>query len=297
MPPLVQLKDYPLISGILVTIVFSLVLSTNIIIGIGDILNAAGFPEIFILIIDFSIRFLLGALCVTLIIPILLYFSISKKILKVYAKGDIRIRQGDSISRSSLIGIISALCFFVVCIVMASFLGVLNLDFSIILSFPTEGNAGWFIFLYAVIPALWEEMTFRGVVLNTVKGKYGAKIAILVSSLLFGLFHFSSLLTEHLEVAFVYFIMSTLYGIAWGYAVVKSGNVIPGIIAHYLIDAFGLPFISILSTEQAIVGTFFMSTSFLYPLVTILLLYFVFRFRNKTKGMEIKSRSISNGDH
>jgi len=278
------MKEYPLISGILVTIVFSLVLSINLILRLGDVLNDAGFPEIFILVIDFSVRFLSGAICVTLIIPLILYFSLSKKILKVYVKDDIRIRQNVSISRSSLVGVLSALCFFVICIIMALFLGVLSLDFSLILSYPTEGFAGWFIFIYALIPALWEEMTFRGVVLNTVLGKYSEKIAILVSSLLFGLFHFTNLLFEPLELVFFYFIMSTLYGMAWGYSVVKCGNVIPGIVAHYLIDAFGLPFISIQSAEQAIVGTFFMSISFLYPLVTILLLYYVFSFRNKTRG-------------
>ncbi len=278
------MKEYPLIGGTLVTIVFSLVLSINLMLRLGDVLNDAGLPEIFILMIDFSVRFLSGATCVLLIIPLILYFSISKKILKDYAKNDIRFKQGLSVSRSSLIGVLSALCFFVVCFAMALLLGVLNLDFSIILSYPTEGRVGWFIFLYALIPALWEEMTFRGVVLNTVMEKYSEKIAILVSSLLFGLFHFTNLLSETLDMVLFYFLMSTLYGIAWGYSVVKCGNVIPGIIAHYLIDAFGFAFINIQSADQAIVGTFFMSIYFLYPLVTIILLYLVFSLTNKRKG-------------
>ena len=278
------MKKYPLISGTLVTVVFSLILSINLILKVGDVCNDAGFPEIFILIIDFSIRFLSGAICVILIIPLILYFSINKKILKVYVKADIRFIQDVSISRTSLMGIISALLFFIICIVMALFLGVLNLDFSLILSYPTEGSVGWFIFIYAVIPALWEEMTFRGVILNAVMEKYNEKIAILVSSLLFGLFHFTNLLFEPLELVFFYFIMSTLYGIAWGYLVVKCGTVIPSIIAHYLIDAFGLPFINVGSTDQAIIGTFFMSISCLYPLITIFLLQYFFRFWTNSRS-------------
>jgi membrane protease YdiL (CAAX protease family) len=243
------------------------------------VLNAADFQEIYILIIDFSIRFLSGAICVIVIIPLLLYTKINKRILKNYFQDDLRLTRGISLARTSSVGIISALWFFIICSVIAIILGVFNPDFSLIFSNPKEGNPGWFIFLYALIPALWEEMTFRGVILNSVSDKYSEKTAILVSSVLFGLFHFTSLLYEPLDMVIFYFIMSTLYGIAWGYLVVKSGNVMPSIIAHYLIDAFGLPFIGIASTDQAIVGTFFMSTTLLYPLITILSFHFFFRNR------------------
>lgn len=96
--------------------------------------------------------------------------------------------------------------------------------------------------------------------------------AIATQSLSSGSFVF-----ESLELVLFYFIISTLYGIAWGYLVVKCGNVIPSIIAHYWIDAFGLPFISIGSTDQAIIGTFFLSISCLYLLITIILLKYFFR--------------------
>ena len=271
------MKEYPLIIGTLITVVFSLILSINLILKVGDVCNDAGFPEIVILLIDFSVRFLSGALCVILIIPLILYFSLNKKVYKGYVKDDIRLIQDVSIARSSLMGIISAIGFFIICVVMAQLLGVLQLDFSLILSHPTEGSVGWFIFLYALIPALWEEMTFRGVILNTIREKYTKKIAILVSSLLFGLFHFTNLLFNPLELVFFHFLMATLYGIAWSYVVVKCGNVIPGIIAHYLIDALGFPFITIRNTDQAITGTFFMSIICLYPLFTILLVHYFFR--------------------
>ena len=273
------MKKYPLLSGSLITVVFSIILSINILLMVGDVLNDAGLPEIFILMIDFTIRFLSGAICVIAIIPLILYFSLNKKILKTYARDDINFLKGISYLKASVIGIISSLIFFIICLFMGGLLGVLNLDFSLIFDFPTEGKVGWFIFIYALIPALWEEMTFRGVILHSVKEKYSDKYAILVSSLLFGLFHFTSLLYEPLDMAIFYFMMSTLYGIAWGYLVVKSGNVIPGIIAHYMIDAFGMPFLNVASTSQSAVGIFFLSISWLYPIVTILAFHYFFRKR------------------
>ncbi len=278
--PRKTLKNFPLISGTLVTVVFSLVLSINLILKVGDVCNDAGFPEIVILIIDFSIRFLSGAICVIVIIPFILNLNLNKNIFKKYLKEDIRLKQDLSMVVTSFWGVFSALVFFTLCFVIGTLLGVLNLDFSLIFSQPTEGFVGWFIFLYAIIPALWEEMTFRGVILHGVMEKYDEKAAILVSSLLFGLFHFSSLLVQPFEMVFFYFIMATLYGIAWGYLVVKCDNILPGIIAHYLIDAFGTPFINIISTDQATVGIFFMSTSFLYPLITVIVARYFFRKRN-----------------
>jgi len=123
-------------------------------------------------------------------------------------------------------------------------------------------------------------MTFRGIILHGLKEKYNEKAAILISSILFGLFHFTNLLFQPFELVLFYFLMATLYGISWGYIVVKSGNIIPAIIAHYLIDAFGMPFLNIISTEQAIITTFYMSISFLYPIITIALVRHLFRKRN-----------------
>ncbi len=267
-----NLKDYPLLSGILITAIFSIILSINLIIRVGDICFDAGFPEILILLIDFSVRFLSGAIAVILIIPFILYFSPKHLSLKDYFKEDIRLTKGVSINGTILMGILSALCFFLICIIVALTLGVLNLDFGSLFSNPDTGSVGWFIFLYALIPGIWEEMTFRGVILNSVRTRYSEKIAILFSSVLFGLFHFTNLLFQPLEIVVFYFFMSTLYGITWGYMVIKCESILPSILAHYLIDAFGYTVITNpMNADQSIAGTFFIVTTLLYPFITILM--------------------------
>jgi membrane protease YdiL (CAAX protease family) len=285
-----NLNDYPLLSGILITAIFSIILSINLIIRVGDICFDAGFPEILILLTDFSVRFLSGAIAVILIIPFILYFSKKDLSLKDYFKDDIRLTKGVSINVTILVGIISALCFFLICIIVALALGVLNLDFSILFSNPDTGNVGWFIFFYALIPGIWEEMTFRGVILTTIKRKYSEKIAILFSSVLFGLFHFTNLLFQPLEMVIFYFIMSTLYGITWGYMVIKCESVLPSILAHYLIDAFGYAVLTNpMNAGQSIAGTFFIVTTLLYPFITILMV------KGLSKSIKIFPHTSVNG--
>jgi membrane protease YdiL (CAAX protease family) len=119
-------------------------------------------------------------------------------------------------------------------------------------------------------------MTFRGVILTTIQRKYSDRIAILFSSVLFGLFHFTALLTQPVEMVIFYFFMSTLYGISWGYMAVKSKSVIPSILAHYLIDAFGYAIItSPMNADQSIAGTFFIVSTLFYPFISILMVKYL----------------------
>jgi len=46
----------------------------------------------------------------------------------------------------------------------------------------------------ALVPGLWEELAFRGLILSNLQDRYRPWVAIAISSLLFGLFHISNLL-------------------------------------------------------------------------------------------------------
>jgi membrane protease YdiL (CAAX protease family) len=271
----INLTDYPLLSGILITVIFSIVLSINVIFSVDTNLINAGFSDFFVYFTDFSIRFLSGTIIVISIV--FLMKSVSEKHISVkeYIKTDVWLSKGFSTKKTFLAGIISSLCYFMICIVVASGLGAFKLDLDIIFRNPdVTTGVGWFIFLYALIPGIWEEITFRGVILNSVKSKYSANIAILVSSILFGFFHVITfiIVNETLEMLIFYFMMSTLFGLTWGYMVVKCESILPGILAHYIIDAFGYAIITHpMNSGESIAGPFFMVTSFLYPLVSFLL--------------------------
>ena len=54
-------------------------------------------------------------------------------------------------------------------------------------------------FLLRISPALWEELAFRGLMLTNLQQRYRPWIAIVLTALLFGLFHISNLLLRGLD--------------------------------------------------------------------------------------------------
>lgn len=82
----------------------------------------------------------------------------------------------------------------------------------------------------AVLPAVCEELFFRGYLLSSLLDRFSNTPAILISSFLFALFHVivrDSLFIER-------FFPSFLMGISLGYVNVLSRSVIPGIILHMI---------------------------------------------------------------
>ncbi len=265
-----NLKEYPLLSGIIITLIFSVILSLNEIFEVFVYFRDAGISQEISYLIDFSVRFLSGAAAVIVIIPAILYLSIKRAHLKEYFR-DTKPTKGDSLNRTILAGIISAVCYFVICIIIASALGTLVIDFNIIIDLET--GIGWIVFLYALVPAIWEELAFRGAIMNTVRTKYSDTVTILVSSVLFGLFHFIVFaLRGDYSMAIFGFFMSTLFGLSWGYTNIKCDSLLSGVVAHYVIDAFGYAFIyHSMNAEQSLVGPFFIATTVLYPVITVIL--------------------------
>ena len=74
----------------------------------------------------------------------------------------------------------------------------------------------------AVLPGICEELFFRGFILRGVRQRCSDDFAIILVGLLFGAFHFDP----------YRFLPTSLLGMLFGYMVVKTGSLVPGIIAH-----------------------------------------------------------------
>lgn len=86
----------------------------------------------------------------------------------------------------------------------------------------------------AVGPAVCEELFFRGYLLSALAGKFSVRRAIVVSALVFGLFH---LLMQGV-VAPERFVSSTLLGLVLGWVCVRSGSIGPGVLLHAAHNGF-----------------------------------------------------------
>lgn len=90
-------------------------------------------------------------------------------------------------------------------------------------------NFGWLILniiLLAAVPAILEELIFRGVILNGYK-KLGAVPAMVITSLLFALIHGSV----------QQFVFPFLFGLILSFAALKTGSVLAPIIIHFVNNA------------------------------------------------------------
>ena len=135
----------------------------------------------------------------------------------------------------------------------------------------------------AAIPALVEELVFRGIVLGMLR-RYGDRFAIVVSALLFAVFHANFL---QMSLAF-------LIGLALGYIVVKSGNLWPAIVLHFannviatlygiLYDLFCGAFAPIFQDESAVSLAFYIVQHVFYA-VLFLIGWILLRKHSKKHG-------------
>ena len=80
----------------------------------------------------------------------------------------------------------------------------------------------------AVVPAMCEEFFFRGYLLSALERSMSGTRAVLMSSILFGLFHLVAIEQLHFE----RLIPSTCLGLVLGWVCLRSGSVLPGMLLH-----------------------------------------------------------------
>ena len=86
----------------------------------------------------------------------------------------------------------------------------------------------WSLIFAGILSPIIEEMMFRGVMLNKLR-RYGDKVAIITTAILFGLFHAN----------FSQFFYSVALGIIFAYVALKTGTIKYSIILHIVINIMG----------------------------------------------------------
>jgi sodium transport system permease protein len=87
--------------------------------------------------------------------------------------------------------------------------------------------------VFALLPAICEELAFRGFILSGLEYRRGTRSAILLSALMFGFLHVLLSLFQQLFNA-------TLLGIVLGLLAVRSRSLLPGILFHFLNNALAV---------------------------------------------------------
>ncbi len=99
------------------------------------------------------------------------------------------------------------------------------------------------LLIIAVLPALGEELIFRGVMLNLFKEWFkNIHIAVFIGAFIFSFIHFQ----------FFGFLPRFLLGILFGYLMVWSGNIWLPITAHFINNAFAVSFYYFGNSEETL---------------------------------------------
>lgn len=147
----------------------------------------------------------------------------------------------------------------------------------------------------AIIPAVCEEIMHRGMLLQGLK-VFGVKKAIIISSLLFGLMHLN----------IGQFFYATIIGTIISIVVLSSGNLVSGMIIHFINNALGVYFTfayvndwvggkfyailsNILNLFGGVVG--FIISFFVLCLLLIGLVIFTAKLYKETRGEELNRRA------
>jgi membrane protease YdiL (CAAX protease family) len=181
-----------------------------------------------------------------IIVPYGIYLPKDQKSIKIYLN---EIKLGEkSFKPLKLIALISigwiGLIFIVSATVSYITKGFLfNIDF--LCEYPMPGKPAYFIFILALIPAIWEEIAFRGVILNYFERNYKEETTIIIyNGVLFGLFHLGNLiLGASLFYTIGQVIYSMLIGMYLAFMLVKTKRLYFCILTHYILDVLYFLFI------------------------------------------------------
>ena len=127
------------------------------------------------------------------------------------------------------------------------------------------------LIVIAIMPAIFEELMFRGLLLNCCENGMGSIRAILVTGFCFSLFHASPEQTVYQFIA----------GCAFAFIAVRSGSILPSIVMHFINNALIVIFAACnlfddagdlaMSNTAFIILTVFSAISFIVAIVLLVL--------------------------
>ncbi len=226
----------PILFGVIFTIIYGVTAYLPELLDLELILFADNLSPYMSIFFKFVSRFTLSGILLILALPLGL------KLLKGISSRDfiisLRLLPKQLTTRNAAFGIATSLAFVGCVVLTAILLGVFTPYFSLLVDPDYENGLGWFIFFFALIPGIWEEIAFRGVIFSFLLSKYSVRKALIADGLLFSLFHIFNfiILSQDLLSVLLQSIASIFVGVTLAYMVVKTDSLIPAIIIHYSID-------------------------------------------------------------
>lgn len=251
---------------ILATVLFSIFLKLDSLLGTVDVFVAWGWSLATILLVSVLIRMVFGGIVVLVVLPLILPTKRPLGWKPEYLRIDPRVIWS---------GLFSFGAFCVLGMSISLGMGIFKGNLSSVLATPDlrpdPDVIGWGYFALALVPGIWEELAFRGLIQSNLRKVFSNPKSILLSSAFFALFHFSNLVTQSPAQVIPGVIMAFCFGIGWGYLTSRVGSVVPAMISHYLVDSMGQVFLGVDNSDPALATIFFLLLTLTFPVANILL--------------------------
>jgi membrane protease YdiL (CAAX protease family) len=281
-------KGNVILRVILSVVLFSIFIKIDTLFSIMNILAERGWSLLTIILTAVLIRMIFAGLVVLMILPLILAFKSWRSWLPEYLRID---------SKIVLTGFLSFGVFCTLATIISVGMGIFKGDLSTVFAFPDirpdPDVIGWGYFLLALVPAIWEELAFRGLIQSKLRIVFSVRTAILLSAASFGLFHFSNLLTQSPSQAIPGVILAFFFGIGWGYLTVRTRSVVPAMISHYLVDSIGQIFLNVDNSNPVLTTVFFLLLTLLFPVFNILLAKTVYKDVDMSLNSPIQSGDLA----
>ena len=269
-------QDRVLLGACLITVAAAFLFSLTFIIDFKDRMGELIDSRTTVKLIDVAFRMTTGAVLVLVVAP-LISFRRGPGWLRAYL-AHIRVSVGPDGKRTAAATALSVVALVVLLGALTAVAGIFSWDPGVLVR-----NEQWVVLFLALVPGVWEELAFRGIILSNLETRYSTRAAILISSVLFGLFHLGNLFGSD-DVAAVLFgvIAATLLGIGWAYIVVRTDSIIPAMVLHYLVDVLldAELFVDPTAHDDS-VAPVYVGLVLLWPLLTILGTWIVCRSRQR----------------
>jgi len=218
-------------------------------------------------------------------VPFVLHLPNGKQTFPNYLKSLKLTKSGFSLIKffmGLVIGILLLVVYF--CIVI--FLGerfIYRLDINQIFQPPSSNNYGYFNFIFHLVPAFWEEIIFRGILITILLKRYSVYKAIIYDGIFFSFAHIFNHSNIYLGIG--QGIYTFCSGIVLAYLYVKTSNLIPGMIAHYVNNIISV----VIPMEEVNVSVFLLQQYLLSIIVLILGLGIIKLYEKLGKATERSS--------
>ncbi|MDJ0924519.1 MAG: CPBP family intramembrane metalloprotease [Acidimicrobiia bacterium] len=276
------LAAHPLAGSAVITVLTGLGLQLTHLVDFEERMSSVVGWTLWLQIIDFGFRNIFGVLVVLIILPYLFGHVRNRPWFVRYLRY-MRLSSGSNPRLTAAATAASALILAALVIGLGMATGALKVG----PAFWGE-DSRWFILILALVPALWEELAFRGLMLTNLQRRYRPWMAVVLTGGFFGLMHFSNLVIREPQQVVAEVMMATAVGIAWGYVVAKTGSVVPAMVLHYFINVLiGLTLDPEL--DEAASAVVFGSVTIVYPVVTIIATWWLARSMGRHRPLAAPS--------